>query len=216
MYEIVINTTEEKPVPVEELYNLRKASYQQWLDEGLTSPGVYEVTLKGFSQYLSDKVVFVAHDAVTGELLGMHNLKLNKRKGSAWGANLAIAPQVKHEGLASRMLQEEIRRLRQEGYRYFQGSTGIPAVWSVRWHLKNGYRIVGYSRGSGKNYPSYTFRKQIAYDFRHHPTDFLWLPFIAPVTARLSYAITFLATTICKKRSGELNGLGRFANRLRR
>jgi len=41
MREIVIHTTKEKPVPVEELYNLRKASYQQWLDEGLTSPGVF-------------------------------------------------------------------------------------------------------------------------------------------------------------------------------
>ena len=214
MREIVIHTTKEKVVPVEDLYNLRKASYQQWLDEGLTSPGVYEVTLKGFSQYLNDKVVFVAHDAATGELLGMHNLKLNKRKGSAWGANLAIAPQVKHEGLASRMLQEEVLRLRQEGYRYFQGSTGIPAEWSVRWHLKNGYRIVGYSRGSGKNYPSYTFRKQFTYDLLHHPTDFLWLPCIAPITARLTYVITFLATSICKKRSGELNVLGKFVKRL--
>ena len=59
------------------------------------------------------------------------------------------------------------------------------------------------------------FAKQIAYDLRHHPTDFLWLPYIAPVTARLTYTITFLATSICKKRSGELNVLGKFAKRLK-
>ena len=216
MRKIVITTTKERAVPVEELYNLRKASYQQWLDEGLTSPGVYEVTLKGFSQYLSDKVVFVAHDAVTGELLGMHNLKLNKRKGCVWGANLAIAPQAKHEGIASRMLQEEVAQLKKRGYRYIRETTGVPATWSVRWHLKNGYRIVGYLRSEWNNYASYMFRKQFAYDLRHHPTDILWLPCIAPVTSRLTYAATYLATLLCKTRTGNLNALGRLAKHLRR
>jgi len=42
------------------------------------------------------------------------------------------------------------------------------------------------------------------------------LSYIAPVTARLTYAVTYLATCICKKRSGGLNALGRFAKRLRR
>jgi len=41
------------------------------------------------------------------------------------------------------------------------------------------------------------------------------LSYIAPVTARLTYAITFLATLLCKKRSGELNALGKFAKRLK-
>ena len=40
------------------------------------------------------------------------------------------------------------------------------------------------------------------------------LSYIAPVTARLTYAITFLVTCICKNRNGELNALGRFAKRL--
>ena len=114
------------------------------------------------------------------------------------------------------MLEHETAFFRQHGYRYFDENTLAAATWSVRWHLKNGYRIVGYSRSVNSNSPSYTFRKQIAYDLRHHPTDFLWLPYIAPITARLTYAITFLATCICKKRSGELNGLGRLAKRLRR
>lgn len=162
------------------------------------------------------RVVYVVEDAATGELLAVHTLKPNKRKGSAWGANLAVAPSAKHEGIATRLLQEEIVQLRQRGYRYLQGSTGIPAIWSVRWHLKNGYRIVGYGRNEKENYPSYSFRKQFAYDLRHHPTDLFWLPYIAPVTACITYAVTFLATLLCKKRNGELNVLGRFAKRLRR
>jgi len=42
------------------------------------------------------------------------------------------------------------------------------------------------------------------------------LSYIAPVTARLTYAVTYLATCICKKRSGEQNALGRLTKRFRR
>ena len=78
--------------------------------------------------------IFVALDADTNELLGMHVLRLNKRKGRADGADLSVSPKAQHEGIASRMLQAEAQRLRQEGYRYMVGSTAIPATWSVE-HL---------------------------------------------------------------------------------
>ena len=213
MREIVIHTLKEKAVPVEALNRLIWTSFEQWKSKGLY------VSLSDdthFANYVKGRVVYIVEDAATGELLAVHTLKPNKRKGGAWGANLAVAPSAKNEGIATRLLQEEITQLRQRGYRYLQGSTGIPAVWSVRWHLKNGYRIVGYGRNEKENYASYTFRKQFAYDIKHHPTDIFWLPCIAPVTARLTYAITFLITCICKNRSGELNVLGRFAKRLRR
>lgn len=62
----------------------------------------------------------MVHDVTTGELLAMHNLKLNKRKGCAWGTNLAVAPSAKHEGIASQMLEEEVVQLRKKGYRYLR------------------------------------------------------------------------------------------------
>jgi hypothetical protein len=83
----------------------------------------------------------------------------------------------------------------------------------VKWHLKNGYRIVGYSRSERHNYASYVFRKQLAVDVRHHPTDLLWTKPIAPVTARLIYCLTWLATKICKDKAGRLNLVGRLAKR---
>ena len=197
---------------VEETYRLRKASFQQWIDAGLYT-SVAHATMESFQRYIADKAVFLAQDEATGELLGMHTLRLNKRKGKADGADLAVSPKALHEGIASRMLEVEAQRLRKVGYRYIVENTAIPATWSVQWHLRNGYRIVGYSRSEKRNYPIYIFRKQIAIDVRHHPTDLLWTKPVAPITAKLRYCLTWLATNICKSKSGKLNWIGRMAKR---
>ena len=211
---IIIKTYKETEVSAEELYELEQAAFQQWTDAGLYTP-VSNTSVERLQQYIADKAVFVALDEATGELLGMHTLKLNKRKGRANGANLAVSPKAQHEGIASRMLEAEAQRLRKAGYRYMVGNTGIPATWSVKWHLKNGYHIVGYSRSERNNYASYIFRKQIATDVRHHPTDLLWTRPLAPITAKLRYCLTWMATMICKDNSGRLNAIGRIAKKLK-
>ena len=211
---IVIKTLNEAEVSVEELYKLAQAAFQQWTDAGLYTP-ISNTSVERLQLYISDKEVFVAQDEATGELLGMHTLKLNKRKGRANGANLAVSLKAQHEGIASRMLEAEAQRLRKAGYRYIVENTAIPATWSVQWHLKNGYYIVGYSRSERNNYASYIFRKQIATDVRHHPTDLLWTKPIAPVTAKFRYCLTWLATNICKSKSGKLNAIGRIAKEVR-
>ena len=211
---IIIKTYKEAEVSVEEIYKLEQVAFQQWTDAGLYTP-VSNTSVERLQRYIADKAVFVAQDEATGELLGMHTLKLNKRKGRANGANLAVSPRAQHEGIASRMLEAEAQRLRKAGYRYMVGNTGIPAIWSVKWHLKNGYHIVGYSRSERNNYASYIFRKQIATDLRHHPADLLWTKPIAPVTAKLLYCLSWLATNICKSKSGKLNAIGRIAKDVR-
>ena len=211
---ITIKTYKEAEVSVEELYELEQVAFQQWTDAGLYTP-VSNTSVERLQRYIADKAVFVAQDEATGELLGMHTLKLNKRKGRANGANLAVSPKAQHEGIASRMLEAEAQRLRKAGYRYMVGNTGIPAIWSVKWHLKNGYHIVGYSRSERNNYASYIFRKQIATDVRHHPTDLLWVAPIAPLTAKVLYCFSWLATNICKSKSGKLNAIGRIAKDVR-
>ena len=198
----------------EDLYKLERTAFQQWTVKGLYTP-IAHTSVEQLQRYIADKVVFVAQDEATGELLGMHTLKLNKRKGKANGANLAVSPKVQHEGIASRMLQAEAQRLRKAGYRYIVENTAIPAIWSVQWHLKNGYYIVGYSRSERNNYASYIFRKQIATDVCHHPTDLLWTKPIAPLTAKLLYCLSWLATNICKSKSGKLNAIGRIAKDVR-
>ena len=209
---IIIKTYKEAEVSVNELYKLRIAAFEQWTDAGLN---VLEskTPIEQFRRYIKDKTVFVAQDEATGELLAMRTLTLNGQKGRAAESNLSVAPKAKRQGIATRLIETEVQWLRERGYRYTTCSTGIPAIWSVKWHLKNGYYIVGYSRSERNNYASYIFRKQIATDVRHHPTDLLWTKPIAPVTAKLLYCLSWLATNICKSKSGKLNWIGRMAKR---
>ncbi|MBQ4387903.1 MAG: GNAT family N-acetyltransferase [Prevotella sp.] len=216
MRKIILTTTKEAEVSAEELLALRREAFRQWMEAGLTTSASHQVSAEQFAHYLSDKTVFIARDAATGELLAMHTLRLDRRKGTAWGANLAVAPSAKHEGIGTRMLQEEVAWLRKAGVRYMIGGTGIPAVWSVRWHRKNGYYVCGYYRSEGENYGSYKFRKPISLDVRRHPGDVFWLPGIASVTAKVQYVMYYLATCVCKTREGKLNQLGKWVKRLKR
>ena len=199
---------------VEELYELRKTAYQQWAEKGLDIHVAYE-PIEQFHQFIKGKTIFVAQDGVTGELLAMRTLILHKKKGYALEGNFSVSPKAKRQGVGSKLFEVEQQRLRENGYRYVTCTTAIPATWSVQWHLKNGYYIVGYSRSERNNYASYIFRKQIATDVRHHPTDLLWLAPIAPLTAKLLYCLSWLATNICKSKSGKLNAIGRIAKDVR-
>ena len=201
-------------MPAEELYNLRKAAFQQWKDKDLDTWEA-DVPIEEFKDLLRKSLVFVAQDAATSELLAMRTLILNQKKQCALEGNFSVSPNAKRQGVGSKLFEVEQRHLREKGYRYVTCSTAIPAVWSVRWHLKNGYRIVGYSRSERNNYASYIFRKQIATDVRHHPTDLLWTRPVAPVTAKLRYCLSWLATNICKSKSGKLNAIGRIAKDVR-
>ena len=214
MRKVIIKTNKEAGVPAERLYELRKCAFQQWKDAGLTIEGV-QVPIEQFKRYLTDKTLFVAQDAATGELLAMRTLTLNSKKGHAAESNLSVAPHAKRQGIATRLIEEEVQWLRDKGYRYTTCSTAIPATWSVQWHLKNGYYIVGYSRSEKRNYASYVFRKQLTVDVRHHPTDLLWTKPLAPITAKIRYCLTWLATNICKSKSGKLNAIGRIAKDVR-
>ena len=63
---IIIKRSLDTEVPVEELYELRKAAFQQWKDAGLCTDGTL-VPIEQFERYLKDKTLFVAIDDATGE-----------------------------------------------------------------------------------------------------------------------------------------------------
>ena len=206
MREIVITTTKQTPISAEKLYSLTKSAFKQWEDNGLIVP---LASFDYFARYMEENTVFVAHDIATGELLAMRVVKLNPVKGSAAENNLSVAPNAKRQGIGTQLIEAEVEWLVKAGYRYTTCSTATTATWSVKWHLKNGYYIVGYSRGERNNYASYVFRKQIAVDVRHHPADLLWTKPIIPLTAKVMFCLSWLVTNLCKTRSGRLNWLGR-------
>ena len=209
---IIIKTNKEAQVPVEALYSLFQESFRQWSDNGIDSPFLHK-TLEEFGRVIERSVVFVALDADNGELVGMHCFT-KYRSRYVFDYFLAVAPQMQGQGIATQLLQEEVTYLQQCGCRFMKCTTSAAAPWSVQWHLKNGYYIVGYNRSETSNYASYIFRKQIAI-VRHIP-PLLWSRPLAPITAKLRYCLSWLATNICKSKSGKLNWIGRMAKDVRR
>jgi GNAT superfamily N-acetyltransferase len=210
MNEIIVKTRKEAGITNDVLYALAQESFAQWTDRGFDAPALHR-TYEEFREAVCHATVFVALEKETGDLLGMHSFYLDRKKKCANGFYLAVYPKLKRQGIASRLLTLEAERIRKAGYRYLQGDTATNASWSVNWHLKNGYRIVGYKNSAEKNYASYVFRKQLYCDLRHHPSDLLWTRPLAPLTARLCFMGSYIATRLCKRSDGSLNALGRLA-----
>lgn len=176
---IIITTRKQHHVSDEILFDLIRSSYQQWIDAGIKTSWLH-YTFQDFKKNISRSVIYLALDENSNEVLGMHCFRLNLKRMIAHGFYLAVLPKVKHQGIATRMLQEEVAQIRQRGFRYLTGYTEVSAPWSVRWHLKNGYRIIGYHHAPAPYSDTYTFRLQLV-------PSLLWGPTLGPITAKLRY-----------------------------
>jgi ribosomal protein S18 acetylase RimI-like enzyme len=206
MREIIIKNRKETDVTDETLYDLFNESFKRWKEKGLEAPWL-NVSFEKFCKQLNTSTVFVAVDANTDELLGLQCFRKNKKHRWAYDFYLAVKPKAQGQGIASRMLAYEAEVIKQAGYLYLKDNTATTAEWSVRWHLKNGYRIVGYYRVPNYNFTNYVFRKQLA-------PSILWGPTLGPLTARMSFAASWLVNHLLKHSDGWDNLLGRFARKI--
>lgn len=203
---IVLSTQKKAGISDEAIYDLAIQSFQQWKDKGLDA-SFLNYSLEQFKKAIQHAIVFIATDAETGELLGTHSFTKNRKKKYVYGYWLAVSPKAKHTGIATQMLEYEVERIRKAGFDYIQETTAVPAYWSVKWHLKNGYRIIGYKRSSSYNFYTYMFRKQLT------PSLF-WSGPLAPITARTHFIISYTITRLCKTSTGEFTWLGRIAKKI--
>ena len=109
MRKIEIKNRKETDVTDEALYALNKESHGMWTEQGLDAPWMH-LTFPEFQQAIRGIPMFVALDAETGELLGMHSFRTHRKEGWCYGYRLAIASSARREGIASRMLTYEAER----------------------------------------------------------------------------------------------------------
>ena len=220
MREIIIKNRKKTDVTDEALYALEIDSHKIWREQGLEAPWMH-LSFEKFQQVIRNVPMFVALDAETGELLGMHSFKTCRRQGWCYGFRLAVSSSARREGIASRMLAYEAERIRQAGYRYLKGVTGTTADWSIRWHLRNGYRIIGYYRSPEKNYANYVFRKQlipislsspsgIAFVLRHP----VYVLHSSAAFCSLRFLLSYAVARLTKDSDGHDNFIGRIARKL--
>ncbi len=217
---IIIKKQKETSITSEAIYQLKQEAYKQWIEAGYEAPWLHH-TLEDDEKKRRGSVVFVALDAETGELLGTHSLTLNRRKNMALGYGLAVSPSAQRHGVASCLLKDEVRRLKDAGYMYMIGYTAESAVWSVSWHLRNQYSIIGYKRSPDDNFANYVFRKQLI-SVTFSSLDGIGFILRHPVYALhsnatfclLRFALSCAVTRITKDSQGRDNLLGSFARRI--
>ena len=157
---VYIKPIRETSVTIESLYALSNDAYRIWSEHGLDEPWMHR-TLEEFKEAISDAMVFVALDADNHELLGFHCFRGNLKKKRAYGLYLAVSPKAFRRGVATQMLAYVSEYLLNAGFTHLIGSTTVGADWSVRWHLKNGYNLIGFRRAKSGCLDSYVFRKQL-------------------------------------------------------
>ena len=211
---IIITTRKQHPVSDEALYALAQQSFRQWIDAGIQATWLQR-PLEDFSRMLQSAVVFLAIDEERDEVVGMMCLYCYKKRHYAYDFYLATAERVKQQGVATMILQHAKEWLIARGYHYIYDTTSPQATWSVRWHLKNGYRIKGYSMGRAPYSGSYHFRLQLAPFSWRHPSTWLWNKPLAPITARLCYFASYTVAQLVHHRNGELNWIGRLGKKLK-
>ena len=191
MKDLIVTTRQKAEVSDEQLYALKKEAYQQWADQGLEAEWLQE-SFEDFQKKIQKALVFVAIDPQTGELLGLHAFQ-KRRKGEhkyVFGFYLAVSPSVKKRGVATQLLQKETEILKTYACEYIVGNTAVNAPWSVKWHLKNGYRVIGYKRYKTDQFDSLIFRKQLA-------PSLLWsTPIVSPLFCRCRFFASYIVNRL--------------------
>ena len=80
MREIIIKNRNKADVTDEALYALEIDSHRIWQEQGLEAPWMH-LSFEEFQQAIRNVPMFVALDAETGELLGMHSFNTYHRQG---------------------------------------------------------------------------------------------------------------------------------------
>ena len=198
MKNMIITTQKEAGVSDEAILNLINESYRVWAENGLDGPFMH-YTLEEFRRVTSRAKVFVAIDAETGKLVGTHTFHAKRKQNCVHGSLLAVAPEARKQGIATRMLEVETTYIRKAGFEYMRGFTAVSATWSVRWHLRNGYLIIGYRRSPHENHYTYVFRKQLV-------PSLLW---DSALYCRCRFLLSYAITRLKRDRAGNLTLLGR-------
>lgn len=180
-------------------------AFNQWKELGIGT-SLLTLTIEQFKERTADSVIFVALDE-NGELQGTTTCSiLKKRNGSYFAFNkyTAVSNQYKNKGVGSLLLNFEKEYARSYDCEYILSDTSVLAPWSIRWHKKNGFRIIGYCSYKNNNYYSYIFRNQLL-------SPSVWNNFLY---VKIVFLLSFFKTKLIKRANGELTKLGDFILKL--
>lgn len=178
-----------------------KESFWSLANEGQDC-SCYRYTMQDF-----DELVMANHHLfafVDSKPVGLTSCRIDTKQKFGYMVVSAILPEFRKYGIGTMLASRVTEDCLKMGCRYMLADTAINNIKSVRWHIKIGYKIIGYQSYSSTNYYSYIFRKDLK------QRGF----FINNIYYPLRFAISYLAIRIAKKEDGSLTIFGKGINRI--
>lgn len=146
-----------------DIVDLLHESFQERLDQGLCYTCSF-ITEKEYKKKTSNSIVCVAIDDEKG-LCGTAVLTVmvdhNNVKYGYYEYN-GVRSDMKGKGIGTLLYRyREIEALKY-GCDYLMSDTSTQAESAVKYHIKNGFKIIGLESYRSTNYWSYVFRKQLS------------------------------------------------------
>ena len=161
--DVVIRRFEETNFSYDQIVNLMHDAFEERLKQGLNFT-CSSMSVEQYKNKNADGIIFVAVNKKDNSLVGTAVVHIQKDEcGVLYGYNedIAVSPMVKRCGIGS-MLQKALEEVcGRAGCSYMMCDTAVGARSSVKYHKKNGYKIVAMKSYSSTNYYSYLFRKQL-------------------------------------------------------
>ncbi len=158
---IEIKRLQDTKFSYKDVVDLLHEAFQERLGQGLRYT-CSSITEDQFRNKTANGNVYVAFDR-TG-LCGTATLTIKTdTSGIKYGyfEYNGIRSDMKWKGIGTMLERERERESRKNGCEYLLSDTSIQATSAVKYHLKNGFKIVGLESYRSTNYWSYVFRKQL-------------------------------------------------------
>lgn len=163
MDDIQILRLEESPFSYEDIVGLLHLSFEERVKQGLLFT-CSSMTVDEYAEKVKGGTVLIAVDNDRKTLLGTVSYLTgddSKREKYAHLQYLAVLPGCKRGGIATLLFARVLEDLSVTDVKYIMSDTATGADSSVRWHKKNGFKIIGLKSSPRTNYYSYVFRRQL-------------------------------------------------------
>ena len=200
---------EDSPFSLLDIFNLIREVYSDRKKEGID----FGLSKYSFEEYLAEvekekKIIFVAFDVYSSELLGTASLTLRSdKKGVKYGGmtNCAVKRDCQSRNIGSKLIEALKEKAVEEKCFYLKSTTAVNAMSSVRWHLKNGYKKCGMGSSAKSNYYSYVFKMPLNNEN----------PLYYRIWYKLDYVFSWITTMCFIKQDGNLTWLGRLGKKIK-
>lgn len=202
--DIIVKNIEDSPFSHKEVVSLLHSSFKERLEQGLHFT-ISSMDVKAFIAKTKGSHILVAYNSENKELLGTTTVTLKKDRFEhlyIYMEYVAISPVAKRLGIATKILKE-ITNIYVD-VEYIISDTSVSADSSVKWHLKNDFRIIGLESYPSTNYYSYIFRKELK-------TPSIWE---SALFCKFLFSLSMLKCKLIKNANGHYTCFGRILKRI--